>query len=209
MSELDQARALYPRVSDIINKQNHTELRQIPLEHLVEASIRGTAVHNYCNIYLKGLWMGEIEQEYKPYVDAFIEWTEKNVEEVVHTSTRLYDDQKKFTGEFDLIVKLKHSKDVVLVDIKTSAKPSKAWPIQLSAYKHLLDVNGYKGITKVFNLHLKKVKAAIYEKREEEKVLVSPPLIQSVQIEHTNLTHYWEIFSSALSCYDYFERKEV
>ncbi len=207
MNELDQQRALYPRVTDIIGRQNADEMRGINFEVLANASYRGTQVHNYCTAWIRGLWLPEIEMEYQPYLNAFIEWAEANIETCLHFSERLYDDVKRFTGEFDLIVKLKTG-ETALIDIKTSAAPSKTWPIQLSAYQHLCKLQGYE-FEKILILHLKKKKAAVFEEKEGKKLMISPPHVKGMPLEYgDDLTFSWEIFSSALKCYDYFCRKE-
>ena len=104
----------------------------------------------------------------------------------------------KYSGEFDLIVKLKDSKRIAMIDIKTSANKSKSWPIQLAAYKHLCVFNDYPSDL-YFNLHLKRSK-----KEGEETYSIKPKLVP-----YEDLNPYWEIFSSALTCYDYFHRKEL
>lgn len=207
MSDLQEKRALYPRVSDIIGKQNHDELRSVPLETLANACIRGQKVHDYCSAWMKHLWVTEIEPEYEPYFNAFTRWASDNIAEEISASQRLYDDSRRFTGEFDMIVKLK-SGEIALLDIKTSATRSKAWPLQLAAYSHLCGLNGYEFDT-AYNIHLKKTQAAIFDVKEGEKVLVSPPVVKATEVKYENLNDYWEIFSSALNCYDYFDRKEA
>ena len=207
MTDLQEKRSLYPRVSNIISKQNDG-FRNIPLETLANACLRGEKVHNYCSAWVRGLWVDDIEPEYKPYFDAFVEWAKSNVSDLIYPSTRLYDDEKMFTGEFDMIVKLKESNKIVLMDIKTSHTTSKTWPIQLSAYNHLCKINGYY-IDTIMNLHLKKTHAALYQEKEGEKVLISPPQVQAIEIMHEDVAPYWGIFSSALACYDYFDRREV
>lgn len=207
-SELDFQRMLYVRVSDVISKQNFEELRSIPLETLANAAIRGTKVHDYCTTLVKGLWLPDIEEEYAPYVDAFMRWYDQNVFQTLYTNTRLYDDNKKFTGEFDMIVVLKESREIAMLDLKTSANVSRSWPIQLAAYKHLCELNGYEPDA-FLNIHLKKTKPAFYENTEEGKVMITPPVVKANPIRHDDLKPYWEIFSSALRCYDYFNRKEA
>lgn len=204
-NEMQIARAMYPRVSDIIGKQTEKEMRAIPLETLANACVRGTKVHDYCSAYLKGLWIPEIEPEYLPYVNAFIEWANNNIYQTLHINERLYDDVKRFTGEYDCIVKLQGSKKIALIDIKTSANASKSWPIQLAAYKHLCEINGYD-VEAVYNIHLKKTKAATYD---DLKNMATPPKVKATQIDHGDIKPYWEIFTSALACYDYFDRKEL
>jgi CRISPR/Cas system-associated exonuclease Cas4 (RecB family) len=204
---LDEARKNYPRVSEIINKQTIEERLTIPMEALLKAGERGTRVHEYCTSYLLGLWTPQVDEECVPYVKAFIKWGEDNIKSTLHTSTRLYDDERKFTGEFDLIAEL-DDKQIALIDIKTSSNTSKSWAIQLAAYKHLCELSGYK-IDVVYNVHLKKTKAAVYETlSDQEKILVEPAIVKAILLPHHDLTQHWEIFNSALNCYDYFHRKE-
>lgn len=191
MSNLEEARMQYPRVSDIIGKQSRSDFEGIPLEALLNAQIRGNKLHAYATAYLKGLWLPSIEEQYQPYFDAFTEWADNNIHQTLFTGVRLYDDENRFTGEFDIIAVLKDSKQIALLDLKTSANVSKSWPIQLAAYKHLCELNGYE-IETVFNIHLKKGKFNV----------------KAISIEHPDLSSSWEIFKSALKCFDYFERKE-
>lgn len=206
--ELDFLRMLYVRVSDVIGKQNYEEMRSIPIDTLANAAIRGTKVHDYCTTYVKGLWLPDMELEYTPYVQAFIKWYEENVHQTLYTNTRLYDDEKKFTGEFDMIVVLKESKEIAMLDLKTSANVSRSWPIQLAAYKHLCELNGYQPEAYI-NVHLKKTKSGYFETVEGVKTMITPPIVKAQEIRHNDLKPYWEIFSSALRCYDYFNRKEA
>lgn len=204
---LDEPRKRYPRVSEIINKQTIEERLSIPSDALLKAGERGTKVHEYCTSYLTGLWTPEVDEECIPYVKAFIKWGETNIRTTIHTSTRLYDDKRRFTGEFDLIAELS-DKQVALIDIKTSIKESRSWAIQLAAYKHLCEMNGYK-IDAVYNVHLLKTKAAKYENlSDQEKILTEPAIVKAILLPHHDLTQHWEIFNSALNCYDYFHRKE-
>ncbi len=92
-----------------------------------------------------------------------------------------------------------------MIDIKTSANASKSWPVQLAAYKHLCEINGYE-VETVYNIHLKKTKSATFD---EDKNILIPSKVKAVEIPYEDLTKYWEIFASALSCYDYFDRKEA
>jgi len=98
MNDLNFERALYPTVTQIIGKQTEREMKSIPIETLANASIRGTKIHGYCTAYLQGLWLSEIEEEYQPYVDAFIKWADENIYQTQLTATRLYDDSLKFSG---------------------------------------------------------------------------------------------------------------
>lgn len=208
MDDLEIKRLSYVRVSEVIGKQTERQMRSIPIEALANASLRGTAIHQYCTAHLKNLFIPQYEAEYENYLEEFIRWCDENVEHLLFSEIRLYDDELKISGQFDAIVRLKGSKKTALIDIKTSATSSLSWPVQLAAYKHLCELNGYN-VDYVFNLHLKKIKPARFEMIKEQKVMVFPPIVKAIKIEHEDLTPYWEIFTSALKCYNYFENKEV
>jgi hypothetical protein len=200
MSKLDDQRASYPRVTEIIGKQNESEMRSIPIDVLANACIRGQTVHRYCSAWAKKLWIPDVEPEYALYFAAFNDWAEKNIEVVLHADERLYDDSRRFSGEFDMIIQVAGRK--ILLDIKTSHAPSKTWPMQLSAYAHLCELNGY-AYDECWILHLKKMP----KKKGEEPD--APPSVKAFVISYEDTKPYWDIFSSALNCYDYFHRKET
>lgn len=204
MDSLEEKRALYPRVSEIIGKQTDREMRSIPIENLVNACIRGTKVDTYCTAYLNNCFLPEMEEEYKPYVESFIEWADQNIERTIFTKIRLYDDELKFSGEPDALVILKRSACPALIDLKATAKSSKSWGVQLAAYKHLCKVNGYE-VEDMYNVHVKKTKVATYD---ENRKIVTPPKTKVVEIPYPDTKPYWAIFVHALGCYDYFDRKE-
>ncbi len=208
MNDLDIERLNYVRVSTIIGKQTAEEMAAIPSDVLANAAYRGTKVHDYCTTYVKGLWLPVMEAEYEPFVQTFIEWYDQKVKKLLFTNTRLYDDEKKITGEFDMIVELKENNRIAMLDLKTSANVSRSWPVQLAAYKHLCELNGFHPDI-YYNIHLKKTKSATYELKEGIKTMVTPPKVKSVEIPHGDLTASWEIFSSALTCYNFFNRKEA
>lgn len=191
----------YPRVSDIISVFTEREMRTIPIEKLVQASERGTKVHAYCTSYMNGYFLPKIEESCELYVNSFIDWHDSFVEKVHSTSERLYDDQLKYSGEYDAIVSLKGREGLFLMDIKTSCVPAKSWPLQLAAYKNLCEKNGWE-ITGVFNLHLKKTYSS--KKGEEKKLTVKA---KDLFIEQ--LHHYEKIFFSALDCHAYFFPKFI
>lgn len=208
MNELEIERLNYIRVSAIIGKQTAEDMALIPPDILANAGYRGTKVHNYCTTYAKGLWLPVMEAEYEPYVKAFIEWYEEKVNKLLHANTRLYDDEKKITGEFDMIVELKENNTIAMLDLKTSANVSRSWPVQLSAYKHLCELNGFHPEI-YYNIHLKKTKCAVFELIEGNKTMITPPQVKAKEIPHEDLTSEWEIFSSALRCYQFFNLKEA
>ncbi len=191
MNELDLKRLNYPRVSDIIGKQNYENMRGIPLDVLANAAIRGTKVDGYCKIVCDGLLLPDIELEYQPYVDAWVDWLSLNVEAALPSVDRLYDDMHCFSGELDRLVIMKGSEKVTLLDIKCTYAPSITWPVQLSAYKHLCLANGIK-VDEICNVHLKK----------------TPKGVKAKMISYVDSEPYWTIFECSLKCYKYFTNKE-
>lgn len=209
MQNIEFERLTYPRISNIVDRQNESELRSVSLEVLANACIRGTKIHSYCTSHLLGLWGTEVEVEYQPYVNSFIEWANENIYQTLYNNIRLYDDEKKFSGEFDLICVMKKTGRSALLDLKCTAKESKTWIVKMAAYKHLCEINGFD-VEDVCNIHLKKTQCAKYETIGEEKVLVSPPVVKvkDIQRSEKDIKEGWDIFTSALKCYDYFERKK-
>jgi len=207
MNELDLQRASYARVSSIIGRQNEAELRSIPLEHLVEASLRGTAIHGYCSSFLKSLWIPEIVPEYLPYFEAFKKWDRENGSDVVYCDHRMYDDELRFTGEIDAVFKTKQGK-TLLIDIKTSSKESRAWPLQLAAYRHLLKLSGLH-VDACCVVHLKVKKRGEFVRDGGSRQMITPPVVDYNEIFYDDLDKSFDIFLSALECYRYFETKEA
>lgn len=200
--DLQETRSFYPRVSDIIGKQTFSSMMQIPIDKLVKKSIIGQKVHSLCTAYAKGLCIGNIDPEIEPYVEAFMKWCDKNVARCLMSLIRLYDDVKRFSGEPDMIVDLKNGKRA-LIDIKTNAAVSNTWDIQLSAYDRLCRGNGWE-YDEVFILHLKQKPK---KKNGEDAENLLREVVASIHMPD-NLNASWDIFSSALTCYDYFYRKE-
>lgn len=207
IDDLKEKRISYVRVSDVIGKQTERQMRNIPIEKLLHACEKGNTIHDYCEAHLRNLFIPHYEPEYQPYINEFIRWCDENVSELIFSEVRLYDDERKFTGRFDAIVKLRSSNETALIDIKTSANSSVSWPVQLAAYKHLCEINNIH-IDRVFNVHLKKIKSEKLQLRNNNMVVHVTPLVKAKEIEKKDLTPYWEIFSSCLKCYRYFEGKE-
>jgi hypothetical protein len=208
ISDLDFQRANYPRVSHIIGSRNENQYSGVAADVLENACIRGRKIHEYCTAEIEGLWIPDIEEEYKPYYQAFKSWLHKKDAKILSLPKRLYDDEKKFTGEFDFIIEWDGLP--MIVDIKTSAIPSKTWGVQLAAYamlcrqdeemkKLIFDCRNELSYFTTMNLHLKKKKCG-------DSFSVNP-----VEIFYSVEERFYSevIFNHCLSCYDYFNRKET
>ena len=133
-------------------------LENVPSKILEYAADRGTRVHKFCEQYAYSILFSEIDDDCFEYVQAFINWYDENVDSVVFTEKRLYCDELKITGCADMLCILKdesYNGKPCLIDIKTSSKPSKTWPLQTAAYKYLCEKNGYD-VQERFIVHLKK-----------------------------------------------------
>lgn len=140
----------YTRVTSVLYP--FSGLDKIDADVVAHAAERGTKVHHICEAIMLGLGELGVDDETKPYVESFKKWWSLG-HEVVLMETRFWDDKLEITGQVDLI--LKTPEGLVIVDLKTSSKPSKTWPIQGSAYAYLAKKAGYD-IKKIFFLHLNK-----------------------------------------------------
>lgn len=180
---------LLPRVSEILDIWSRDQLQAIDPKVLENACIRGTEVHAYCTAYAKKLWTEEAPEEYQGYVESFKLWWEENVQELVWAEERLYDKELLFSGKFDMVVRLKGEEHLTLLDLKTSASYQKDWPVKLSAYLHLLNLN-QRDVQHALSVRLKK---------DGKKPCVK---------DFGDCNPYYRVFLSALSCYDYFIRRK-
>lgn len=149
----------YTRVTSVLYP--FSGLEKIPVDIVRNAGDRGTKVHNICEGIISGLGEFGIDDETRPYVESFKKWWSQG-HQVVLMEERFYDHDMLVTGKVDLI--LMTNDGYVILDLKTSAKPSKTWAVQGSAYAHLAKLSGYD-IQKIQFLHLSKIGAEpkIYE----------------------------------------------
>lgn len=140
----------YIRVTDVLYP--FSGLDKIDPLIVENAGKRGGKVHQICEGIISGL--GEIgtDEETWGYVESFKKWWEKGIE-VIEMEKRFWDDDLRLTGQVDLIIKTDDG--LAIVDLKTSSKPSKTWPLQGGAYSYLANKDGYD-IKKIFFLHLNK-----------------------------------------------------
>ena len=130
----EEIRQRYRRVSSVISP--FTDFSNIDASVLKNAADRGTRVHKYCELYTKGLLGIEPEEDAKPYVESFIKWFDRMVQEVLYIEKRLYCDEYMLTGQIDLIVKMAEPEPWI-IDIKTPQQESKTWRLQTAGYLHL------------------------------------------------------------------------
>lgn len=127
----------YPRVTEILRP--YTSYDCVPKDILERAAARGTSVHALCAAIAKGGWLPDamIGDELLGYVNSFKKWSEATVNQFVIVEKRYMDDDRQFSGQLDFVIKDKDDQ-LYLVDLKTSARPQKTYPVQMAAYDHLL-----------------------------------------------------------------------
>jgi len=150
MTEKPLDKENYYRITQILYP--FSGLEKIPSEIVAHAAERGTKVHKICESIISGLGEFGVEDETWGYVESFKKWWAHNPA-VISMEERFWDDERKITGQIDLIVKIEDG--MAIVDLKTSSRPSKTWPAQGSAYAMLANKNGYD-IKKIMFLHLNK-----------------------------------------------------
>lgn len=123
-------RSKYLRVTDILSP--FTGIDKINPDILKACQDRGTLVHSECEGIIKGFERSNISPYVSGYVESFKKWWGDGME-VLTIEERFYNDELQITGQVDLIIK-DSEKRIILVDLKTSAKPQKSWPLQLAAY---------------------------------------------------------------------------
>lgn len=139
----------YTRVTSVLYP--FTGLSTVDPWIVESAANRGTRVHTACESIVKGFGNWDHEHDIFGYVNSFCIWWRK--QKVIEIEKRFYCRNLMITGQVDMIMET----DVgnVILDIKTSSKPSKTWPLQGSAYAYMARKAGYD-IQGIQFLHLNK-----------------------------------------------------
>lgn len=141
-----------PRVTDILKP--YTDFSMIRPEVLEHARERGQIVHKYCAAFMKGIWLPPPPTECEGYFESFKRWFDQMVDRVLFVEPEFVDEDFGFMGHPDAGLQLKGSTTVVIPDWKTPAAKNKGWELQISAYVHLAEKNGYQWIERCGSLRL-------------------------------------------------------
>lgn len=175
-----------PRVTEIL--KYFSNFQYVAKDILEKAAARGSSVHGICAGIAKGAWIpeGMINEELRGYVKSFQIWSEAEVSEYLIIEKRFHDEEKNFSGQLDYVVTNKEG-ETWLVDIKTSASPQKTYPLQMAAYRHLLNNHGVT------------VRGAliVYLSREGDT-----PKVHRLE----NMSEETHIFMCALDCWHFFNK---
>lgn len=137
-------------VTDVL--QPHSMLHDIDPEIIKRAGERGDKVHKAIANILGGYEVFNYEDsEIDNYIQSFKQWDRTG--KIVAVELRLDCHELGITGAIDTI--LQNDKGYAIVDYKTSAKESKTWSLQGSAYRYLARLAGYD-INQIIFVQLKK-----------------------------------------------------
>ncbi len=177
-----------PRVTEILKA--FTSYDQVPKDILERAAARGTSVHALCAGIAKGNWIpdGMIGDDLIGYVRSFRKWQEAQVKRFVIVEKRYTELANQYSGQLDFVVEATDHK-LYLVDLKTSSRPQKTYPIQMAAYNMLLRQN---------DVHVAGAMLVYLDKDGEF------PDIHFLE----DMTEEYGVFQSALECYQYFKMRK-
>lgn len=135
-----------PSVTQIMELAGIVDVSGIPAHHLQRAADRGTAVHVACQ-YLDedDLVIDSLDPEIVGYVVAYQRFKEQNefVPDLIEHRMVGEVEGWQYGMTLDRLGTVAKRGRIVL-DLKTSSKPSKSWPIQTAAY-----VAGYSAVDKL------------------------------------------------------------
>ena len=165
----DERISKYTRVSTILS--TYSDYDSIPEDVLDKAAKRGINIHGLCELYARdGIRM---PSEFEGYVDGFVKWFHREQVKVHELETKLFCDTFEITGQYDMYVQLANGEDYI-IDIKTCAAKHSTWPLQLSGYQYLHDINKEGYVPRRAVLHLKKdgkYRFYVYENDKKDKDL--------------------------------------
>ena len=146
MSDDDDILPGYNRISNIV--KHLYDYGDVSPDVLKKAGRRGTRVHSAIDLYIKtGIEDHRLEEGDKLYFESWRLWFEGEVfcgetKKILHGETRLYDQKRWITGQFDGI--WNDNGKMVLVDWKTSyAHNDLAWSMQGTGYLQLVKMNNF------------------------------------------------------------------
>lgn len=147
---------IVPSVTTIMRPLSEKVYGGVNKQSMMAAAERGTAVHNAIEIYNE-YSVGDISDEYKGYLDAYIDWKSKNNVKVFRSEVKMYHKSDLYAGTADLLCEIDGK--IFLVDYKTVSlideRHEKMYGVQLEAYAQALKSHGLAVEGKCV-LHIKK-----------------------------------------------------
>jgi len=126
-----------------------------------DAGLIGSTVHELIESFLKGKpTIKPSDPKVKNCWNLFLNWWEKSKYKVIDLEKKLYSKKWGYAGTLDLVVK-DQSKNLVLIDIKTSNQIAFDYQLQLNAYKVAYEEETKRKISKAMVVRLPKNEAEI------------------------------------------------
>lgn len=141
-----------PSVSDILRQVScyvyescdHCNTVKINARYMDAARIKGESIHKAIDTFLNTKEL-LIEPEYLDYIKQFVLWYKQNWKaswEIVVNEKAFYHPELKYAGTPDLVVFDNETKEILVIDFKTTSKLNTyQTALQVSAYSRLIDVN--------------------------------------------------------------------
>jgi len=130
-----------PSVTQVL--QPWVDLSMVPADVLEFAKVRGNDFHSLAARYALGLWIDEVPESCVGRYASFKKWFDATVVDVVLVEKRLIHRKLHYTGEPDIIARLRGDTGLCLLDYKTPQAFSKTWCAQIAGYKELAEHNDY------------------------------------------------------------------
>jgi len=182
----EEIREGYFRVTQVL--QPYSSYAEIPHHILVKAQNRGIRTHKVCEMYMLDEYFPYPDDDIAGYFESFKHWYDDDIiDRLVCVELRLYNDLLRITGQIDIVGVLKGDTSPSVIDIKTSQTPTKSWPLQLAAYRHLYNESDEKS----------KVKRRLVVQLNKEG---KPPKIH----EYYDFDKDWRLYQGILEAWRYY-----
>lgn len=173
----------FPSVTQIISP--YIDFSAIRPDVLQRACERGTIIHEAAAEYLRG-GFPLCPKEHCGYFDSFQRWADVMIQDCVLIEKRITGLIRGYTGQVDLLARLKGDEGLTLIDFKTSATGQKSWRVQLAAYRTLV-VDEWAPVGRMMSIRFKKDGKA--------------PIVD----EYTTYARDMGIFNGLLNSWNYFK----
>lgn len=142
-NNVDEIKSGYTRVTEILSMWQNFD--GIPKNILENKKKIGHDVHAAISNQLEFLPISLPSEEIEGYYRSFDEWMRATQCSCQNVEQRLYCDDLKITGKYDMLASFPHESGFVLVDWKTCAscdsELEKIWQMQAIFYMYLLKKN--------------------------------------------------------------------
>lgn len=177
----------YPSVTTILKPWQ--DFSQIPEDVLNAACERGKRVHGACAALALKLFVPPMPEELQGYLASFRTWLNQAVAEVLSVEQRMVNEPFGFCGRPDMVVKIRGDENYSVCDLKTPVPLSKAWRLQIAAYRYLSEQT----------LNVSVPRALIVRLKKDGK----PPIVT----EYSPKLKDFNVFLHALSAYRFFKEE--